>query len=138
VIASSELPLADARHVPVVPSCIPRGTPVIVEYLRYTVPAGREDEFVDAYRQAAACLERSSHSLAYEVAQCVEDPTTFVVRLEWDSAEGHLEGFRRSPEFPGFFQAVQPFFHSIQEMRHYEVTPVRAITPAGVAAGHPR
>jgi heme-degrading monooxygenase HmoA len=108
---------------------------VIVEYLRYTVPAGREDEFVEAYRQAAAALEQSPHSLAYEVAQCIDEPTTFVVRLEWDSPEGHLEGFRRSPQFGTFFQPVRPFVQSVQEMRHYRVTRVQGTTPAGAALG---
>src|SRR5262245_20100808 len=32
-----------------------------------------------------------------------------VVRIEWDSGEGHLAGFRQSPEFRGFFEAVRPF-----------------------------
>jgi hypothetical protein len=44
------------------------------------------------------------------------------VRIEWDSEEGHLSGFRRSPEFRRLFAAVGPFVHDIEEMRHYEVT----------------
>jgi hypothetical protein len=31
-------------------------------------------------------------------------------------------GFRQSPEFCGFFEAVRPFAHDIDEMRHYQVT----------------
>ena len=39
-----------------------------------------------------------------------------------DSEEGHLSGFRQSPEFHRFFEAVGPYVHDIQEMRHYQVT----------------
>jgi hypothetical protein len=39
-----------------------------------------------------------------------------------DSEDGHLSGFRQSPEFRRFFEAVGPFVHDIQEMRHYEIT----------------
>jgi hypothetical protein len=39
---------------------------------------------------------------------------------EWDSVEGHEQGFRRSPEFRDFFALVQPFFNDIEEMRHYQ------------------
>jgi quinol monooxygenase YgiN len=49
------------------------------------------------------------------------DPSRWVVRIEWDSEEGHLTGFRRSPEFRRFFEAVGPFVHDIEEMRHYRV-----------------
>jgi hypothetical protein len=43
-------------------------------------------------------------------------------RIDWDSEEGHLSGFRRSPEFRSFFEAAGPFVHDINEMRHYQVT----------------
>lgn len=99
---------------------------MIVEYIRYQVDPGREDEFVQAYRSAAAALASSPHSLSYEVAQCAEEPGAFVVRLEWDSPQGHLEGFRNGPTFAAFFSAVKPFFPDIQEMRHYAPTDVRS------------
>jgi quinol monooxygenase YgiN len=63
-----------------------------------------------------------STASAYEVSRCSEDPTQHVVRIEWDSEEGHLSGFRQSPEFRSFFDAVGPFVNDIEEMRHYNVT----------------
>jgi hypothetical protein len=33
-----------------------------------------------------------------------------------------MSGFRQSPEFRDFFEAVSPFVHDIAEVRHYEVT----------------
>ena len=47
---------------------------------------------------------------------------SLILRIEWGSAEGHLKGFRGSPEFQTFLEAVRPFFNAIREMRHYEVT----------------
>jgi quinol monooxygenase YgiN len=93
---------------------------MVVEYIRYRIDAARGNEFDRAYEQAAGSLEASSHCLAYEVARGVEDPTSRVVRIEWDSVEGHEQGFRKSPEFREFFAAVKPFFDDIEEMRHYE------------------
>ena len=95
---------------------------MIVEYIRYTVDAERADAFEEAYRRAAEALDASANCERYEVSRCSEDPTQHVVRIEWDSEEGHLSGFRESPEFRRFFQAVGPFVHDIEEMRHYQVT----------------
>jgi heme-degrading monooxygenase HmoA len=95
---------------------------MIVEYIRYTVDEERADEFEEAYRRASEALETSEHCERYEVSRCTEDPTQRVVRIEWDSEEGHLAGFRRSPEFRSFFEAVGPFVNDIEEMRHYNVT----------------
>lgn len=49
-----------------------------------------------------------------------------MVRIEWDSIEGHEQGFRSSPQFGEFFAAVKPFFDQIQEMKHYQVRPQAA------------
>ena len=93
---------------------------MVVEYIRYRVDADRREEFERAYSKAAASLEVSSHCLAYEIARGVEDAQAYVVRIEWDSVEGHEQGFRKSVEFGDFFSAVKPFFDDIEEMRHYE------------------
>ena len=95
---------------------------MIVEYIRYGIPDGRATAFEDAYREASASLDTSPHCERYEVARCAEDPSAYVVRIEWDSLEGHMKGFRSSPEFRGFLAAVRPFVRQIEEMRHYEVT----------------
>ena len=95
---------------------------MVVEYIRYRIDDGRAQEFEQAYRRASEALEASEHCERYEVSRCSEDPTQHVVRIEWDSEEGHLSGFRQSPEFRRFFEAVGPFVHDIEEMRHYEVT----------------
>ena len=94
---------------------------MIVEYIRYAIPEDRADTFEAAYRAAGASLEASPNCRRYEIARCTEDPTAFVVRIEWDSLDGHMQGFRNSPEFREFFSAVGPFVSQIEEMRHYEV-----------------
>ena len=95
---------------------------MIVEYIRYTIDDGRAGAFEEAYRRASGALDASEHCERYEISRCSEDSTQHVVRIEWDSEQGHLSGFRRSPEFRSFFDAVGPFVNDIEEMRHYEVT----------------
>jgi quinol monooxygenase YgiN len=95
---------------------------MVVEYIRYDIDQARAEEFEQAYRRAAQALEASEHCQRYELSRCSEDPTQHVVRIEWDSEQGHLSGFRRSPEFRSFFEAIGPFVNDIEEMRHYQVT----------------
>jgi quinol monooxygenase YgiN len=95
---------------------------MVVEYIRYSIDEGRAEAFEESYRHAAKALRASEHCERYEVSRCSEDPTQHVVRIEWDSEEGHLSGFRQSSEFRSFFEAVGPFVHDIDEMRHYQVT----------------
>jgi quinol monooxygenase YgiN len=97
---------------------------VIVEYIRYSIDEERREAFESAYERAQTPLLASRHCLRYELSQSVDDPGSYILRIEWDSAEGHLQGFRRSPEFREFFEAVRPYVDDIQEMRHYRVTSV--------------
>jgi quinol monooxygenase YgiN len=94
---------------------------VVVEYTRYKIDAQRRNAFENAYKRAGESLDGSSHCLAYELSQCTEDPDHYILRIEWDSEEGHLKGFRTSPEFKSFFALVQPYVKDIAEMQHYQV-----------------
>ena len=78
-------------------------------------------EFEHAYRDASGLLDASEHCLGYEIARGIEQPEHFIVRIEWDSVEGHEKGFRASPHFGEFFAAIKPFFDQIEEMKHYAV-----------------
>lgn len=90
------------------------------ELIRYRIQSGQEEAFLQAYRDAAAFLESSPECLSYEVLRGEEEPENFVVIIRWASTQRHLEGFRKSADFPAFFAAVRPYFAAIQEMKHYE------------------
>jgi heme-degrading monooxygenase HmoA len=97
---------------------------MIVEYIRYKIPRERQREFEEAYANASRSLDASKYCQMYELTHCAEEPELYILRIEWDSLDGHMKGFRSSPEFRDFFRYVQPFFNDIQEMRHYELTTV--------------
>jgi quinol monooxygenase YgiN len=92
---------------------------MIVEYLRYTIPQDRQAAFVQDYKAASIPLLRSSYAHAFELAQCTDDKTQFILRIEWSSADDHMKGFRNSPEFQEFFGHIKPYLSDINEMRHY-------------------
>ncbi len=106
---------------------------MIVEYIRYKLQPPPEQTVEDAaaafeaaYRQAATSLDASTHCLGYELARCVEEPDRYILRIDWDSIDGHLGGFRKAPEFGPFFTAIKPYVGQIEEMQHYALTAVRA------------
>ena len=108
---------------------------MVIEYIRYRIPEDQQERFGAAYEEAQRPLQASSHCLACGgFSRCVEEPACYVLRIEWDSLEGHMEGFRRSEEFRAFFQHIRPFVGQIEEMRHYEVTSVVGGSAPGEAA----
>ena len=93
---------------------------MIVEYIRYTITPDRAAAFEAAYTTAREALDASTHCLGYDLTRCVEESGSYILRIEWDSHEGHMTGFRQSPEFRRFFQHIRPFVGDIAEMHHYE------------------
>ncbi len=61
----------------------------------------------------------------YELSRCVEEPSSYILRIGWTSADDHMKGFRGGEHFPAFFAEIKPYVQQIEEMRHYERTPVR-------------
>jgi quinol monooxygenase YgiN len=94
---------------------------MIVEYIRYKIESEQHKEFEDAYDKAGKSLRASPHCIQYELSNCIEEPKSYILRIEWDSQDGHLKGFRTGPEFQTFFEAVRPFYNNIEEMHHYNV-----------------
>jgi hypothetical protein len=52
--------------------------------------------FLLHYTKAEYSLKVSPHCLRYELSHCVEEPKYHTLRIEWDSEEGHIMGFRTS------------------------------------------
>ncbi|MCA5892272.1 antibiotic biosynthesis monooxygenase [Isoptericola sp. NEAU-Y5] len=95
-----------------------------VEYVRYAIDPDRAEEFERAFARAATPLRQSPYCRTFDLSRCVEEPSSYVLRIVWTSADDHLEKFRRSPQFRQFFGEVRGFVDSMTEMRHYEPVPV--------------
>ena len=100
---------------------------MIVEYIRYTIPESDAEAFLASYTRAQASLQASPHCLGWELSRCTEDAKSFILRIQWDSAEGHMQGFRKGPHFAPFLAEIRPYIGRIEEMRHYALTPVAGV-----------
>lgn len=108
---------------------------MIVEYIRYELRQHAPEQLVEAYRHAGAHLQQAPECLGYDLARCDEDPGSMILRIRWVSAQAHMGGFRKGPNFPPFFRAIADFVNEIAEMRHYTPTDVAWRSDAADAAG---
>jgi quinol monooxygenase YgiN len=96
-----------------------KNTTYSTEIIRYKISEDQRDNFMRAYGEAAKHLQASAFCLGYDLIQGEEEPANFIVVIYWTSKDDHLNGFRKSAEFAAFFNLVKPFYHSIEEMKHY-------------------
>ncbi len=97
---------------------------MIIEYIRYEMTTHSGRDLVAAYEKASVHLRACEKCLGYELTQCEEAPTSFILRIKWTSTKDHLEGFRRGPHFRPFLSEISKFVPEISEMRHYALTSV--------------
>ena len=103
---------------------------MVIEYIRYTIDAARQDDFAAACTAAFGPLLSSPYCQGADLARCVDASDSFILRIEWTSAEDHMQRFRASEAFRAFLPHVRPFIGDIQEMRHYERLPMPTEPPA--------
>jgi quinol monooxygenase YgiN len=92
------------------------------EIIRYRIARENAQAFETAYQKAEPILQGSNHCLGYRLLRGYEEPENWILIIQWDSVQGHEQGFRKEPAFREFFALVKPFFNDIQEMKHYEAT----------------
>ncbi|MEV4004780.1 antibiotic biosynthesis monooxygenase [Actinomadura sp. NPDC049753] len=98
---------------------------MIVEYIRYRIDPQDAEDFEAAYARASVPLAAAPECVDYELSRCVDEPSSYILRICWTSADDHMRGFRGGEHFPAFFAEIKPYVQRIEEMRHYERTAVR-------------
>ena len=90
-----------------------------IEYLRFSIVNEMQEEFIRAIKGARVILSAYPACLNNEISHCQENDSLFIWRIEWESTDAHMNGFRKSTEFMPFFKIMEPFVNSVIEMNHY-------------------
>ncbi|MCK9893270.1 antibiotic biosynthesis monooxygenase [Frankia sp. AgB32] len=82
----------------------------VLEIARITVRPGTELEFESAYRQARPEILGTLGCRSARLTRLIEEPSGFVLLVEWDSLDSHLRNFRESERFVRWRAALGPYF----------------------------
>jgi heme-degrading monooxygenase HmoA len=92
---------------------------MVLEHALITVPAGQEEAFEAAFRQARAVIESSPGCRRAWLHRGSESPQQFLLLVEWEHLDDHLVGFRQSERFTQWRSLVGPFFEHPPQVDHY-------------------
>ena len=92
---------------------------MIVELAQIAVTPGREAEFEAIFPTAISVLGKSKGYLAHELRRSVENPSRYMLRVEWETLEDHTVGFRNSPAFTQWRGYIGPFFAAAPVVEHF-------------------
>jgi heme-degrading monooxygenase HmoA len=92
---------------------------MVLEVAQFEVIAGQEDDFAAAYATAHPVLAQTPGCRSVRMTRGVESPSRFVLLVEWDSVEAHLENFRATDRFTTWRAALGPFFADAPTVEHF-------------------
>ncbi len=91
---------------------------MIIEHAWLAVTPGREEEFAASILPALSIIEAAPGCHGAEVRQQIEDPSTFLLLVRWDSVEAHM-GFRGLPSFETWRSQTLPFYARPAVVTHF-------------------
>jgi heme-degrading monooxygenase HmoA len=97
---------------------------MVIEIALIDVLEGREDEFAAAYAKAKPLVETTPGCRSVRMTRGVETPTRFVLLVEWDSVEAHIENFRATDRFTQWRGLIGPYFDGAPRVEHFTDLPL--------------
>jgi len=92
---------------------------MITEHVVLDVTEGREAEFEEAFALTKSLMAATEGFGSLRLSRCLEVPNLYLLLVEWDSLEAHLEGFQQSPRFTEWRETMAPFYRPGPVLQHF-------------------
>ena len=99
---------------------------MIREHALLDVIPGEEQRFELAFAEAKAIIASMPGFRSLTLDRGIEQPTRYLLLVEWDRLEDHTEGFRGSPEYQRWKALLHHFYDPFPTVEHYTARPSRA------------
>jgi heme-degrading monooxygenase HmoA len=94
-------------------------TPVILEHALLPIRPGREEAFEAAFVEARAIVAASPRFQRLSLSRCLERPGTYLLLVESDRIEDHIEGFRGSAGYQRWRELLHAFYDPFPTVEHF-------------------
>ena len=90
---------------------------MVLEVALIEIIPGQEDTFVASFTKARPILAGTPGCQTIRMTRGVESPSRFVLLVEWDTVEAHLQNFRETDRFLQWRALIGPHFAKPPERR---------------------
>ena len=97
---------------------------MILERAIFQVLPGSEQDFEAAVEQAKDVIAQARGFRSLRLQRGVEQPSTYLLLVEWNSVEDHVQGFRESELFVRWRELIGSYFAAPPEVEHYRAAVV--------------
>lgn len=93
---------------------------MILEHAVLNVKAGQTDAFEASFGRAKTIIAAMAGFQSLTLSRCIERPECYLLLVEWDRLEDHVEGFRGSPDYQQWRALLHHFYDPFPSVKHFE------------------
>ena len=111
---------------------------MILEHAVLPVRPGQEADFEAAIRVARPLIAAIPGFRGISVSRGVENPSTYLLVVEWDSVHAHETGFRGSPQYQEWKRLLHRFYDPFPVVEHFAPLLLGSQSPGAPRGGDDR
>ena len=92
---------------------------MVLEVAVFNIKPGEEEAFAAAYATARELVATTPGCLSVRMTRGVESPSRFVLLIEWESVDAHIDNFRATDRFPAWRALLGSHFDGAPLVEHY-------------------
>lgn len=92
---------------------------MILEHALLPVVPGREADFETAFAEARTIIAAMPGFRRLTLSRCLERPSGYLLLVEWETVEDHIEGFRGSPGYQRWRELLHHFYEPFPVVEHF-------------------
>ncbi|MHB1554923.1 MAG: antibiotic biosynthesis monooxygenase family protein [Acidimicrobiales bacterium] len=93
---------------------------MVLELAVLEVIPGQEAAFEEAFSTAKAIISAAPGFQSLRLSRCLENPSRYLLLVEWDRLENHTDGFRGSAAYQEWRTLLHHFYSPFPTVDHYE------------------
>lgn len=94
---------------------------MILEVAVLDLKSGTAAEFEAAFAEASQYIAASPGYVSHQLQRCLEDSDRYLLLVQWQTLEDHIEGFRGSDRYEHWRRLLHHFYDPFPTVEHYEL-----------------
>jgi len=93
---------------------------VILEVALLDVKPNQEKAFEFAFNKAQKIIAQIPGYISHQLQRCLENPSRYILLVNWHSLTDHTEGFRKSEHYKEWKALLHHFYDPFPTVEHFE------------------
>ncbi|EKO5150185.1 antibiotic biosynthesis monooxygenase [Vibrio fluvialis] len=93
---------------------------MILEVAILDVKPEQEAQFEQSFAKAQQIIASMAGYVSHQLQRCLENPSRYILQVNWQTLEAHTEGFRQSAEYQQWRALLHHFYDPFPTVEHYQ------------------